>query len=381
MITSRIVAGVGALSEAEWSACYPDEVEGWAYYRACEAKPPAAVKISAVEVRDEQGLLAAAPLFKLGYRLDTPLQGGLRRLTDALAARAPNLLEWGLLGVGSPFADRCHIALRPGLGDEAQRAVISALADAIEQESKRLGVSLIAFKDIAGAEHAALAEGLRAKGYGGIDGLPVAALDLNGAKDIDFYLATLSGATRKDVRRKLRGARLRVERRTGIADIAGEIDRLYQHTRTTSALRYGDFEELPDDYFAAVSGALGERALFMLYWVDDVIAGFNLLLLERDRAIDKFFGMTHPLGREHNLYVASWIENVRFCIETGRRWLQSGQTAYDSKVRLGSALKPSWNLVKHRNRIVNGAIALAAPYAGFPRWDPDLRRLKAAGKI
>ncbi|MFG1420251.1 hypothetical protein [Roseixanthobacter liquoris] len=66
--------------------------------------------------------------------------------------------------------------------------------------------------------------------------------------------------------------------------------------------------------------------------------------------------------------------NVRFCQRIGRRFLQTGQTAYASKLRFGSALEPRVHLVKHRNRVIHRAIRLAAPLLSFPRWDPDLRR-------
>ena len=54
---------------------------------------------------------------------------------------------------------------------------------------------------------------------------------------------------------------------------------------------------------------------------------------------------------DNNLYVVSWVENVRFCLETGRRWLQSGQTAYGSKVRFGSRLTASSIFARHRNPV------------------------------
>jgi hypothetical protein len=187
---------------------------------------------------------------------------------------------------------------------------------------------------------------------------------------------------RKDIRRKLKGAGgVRVERRVGIGDLAGRIEALYEETRQNSKVDYGDFEALPPDYFRSVSRCAGERAQFMLYWVGDELAAFNLLLLGQDTVIDKFLGMRYPLARDNNLYVVSWIENVRFCLETGRRLLQSGQTAYSAKLRLGSRLAPSTIFARHRNPVINRLIRLAAPFAAFDRWDPDLRRLAAAGKI
>ncbi|MGB0084399.1 MAG: GNAT family N-acetyltransferase [Rhodomicrobiaceae bacterium] len=379
-LQTRIVSGVSDLDEAEWALCYPAEAEDWRYYRACEAEAVPGVALAAVEVRDQHGLAAAAPLFQLAYRLDTPLQGALRRLSEAASRRLPSLTEWRMLGVGSPYADRCHIAVRPDLSEDGRAAALDALIAAVESEAERRNAAIVVYKDLAGAECAAIEGALGHHRYARIRSLPVASLDLNAA-DVTAYVAGLSAATRKDIRRKLKtAAAVRIERRTQIDDVADAISRLYDETRQHSGVDYGDFEALPRDYFLSVARSVGDRARFILYWVGEELAAFNLLLLGSDLVIDKFLGMRYPLARAHNLYVVSWIENVRFCLETGRRRLQSGQTAYAAKLRLGSRLIPSLIFARHRNPVINRLVRLAAPIAAFDRWDPDLRQLAAEGK-
>ena len=102
-LQTRIVSGLSDLDEAEWALCYPAEAEDWRYYRACEAETVPGVALAAVEVRDQHGLAAAAPLFQLAYRLDTPLQGALRRLSEAVSRRLPSLTEWRMLGRRLPL--------------------------------------------------------------------------------------------------------------------------------------------------------------------------------------------------------------------------------------------------------------------------------------
>ena len=377
---ARITNGLNEIAEAEWNLCYPEEAESWRYYRACEAGAAPGVTVAAVELRDDKGLAAATPLFQLSYRLDTPLQGGLRRVAEAVSQCLPSLTEWRMLGVGSPYADRCHIAIRPDLSAAEQTAAIKALIAAVEREAEHRKAVLIVYKDLAGAELAAIEGALAQARYACIRSLPVASLDLPGP-DIEAYIAMLSPATRKDVRRKLKAAgAVRIERRSRIDDVDDAIDELYEETRRNSGVHYGDFEELPAGYFRSVAKFVGEGAQFSLYWIGGQLAAFNLLLLGRDVVIDKFLGMRYPLAREHNLYVVSWIENVRLCLETGRRRLQSGQTAYGAKLRLGSNLQPSMIFARHRNPIINRLVQLAAPIAAFDRWDPDLRQLAARRK-
>lgn len=366
-LRAAILPDIGWLSADEWNACFPGEAESWDYYRACGGP------IAAVE--DGDGLLLAAPLFEMEYRLDTPFQEGRAATIARTAARLlPGLVVWRLLGLGSALAERCHVAVRPGLTGAVRDRALDALLTLLEQEAKRRKARLIAFKDLAAPEAAWLAPSLAARSYAAVTSLPVAALDLTGKTGEAAYLDSLSAGTRKDIRRKLKasGALVRIDHRTAIDDLLPRIEALYESTRDHSQLSYGDFEELPKGYFGAVSRALGERAHFVLYWVGDRLAAFNLLLLEPGRVIDKFLGMEYPLARDHNLYVLSWMENVRFTLNSGRTLLQSGQTAYASKLRFGSMLQPSTNLVRCRGALLNLILRRVAPYLAFDRWDPDL---------
>lgn len=369
-----VVPGVGAIEPGAWRAARPPEAEGWAYLAACEAAPPAAMSLGAVRVGQGGAFLAGAPVFSLGYRLDTPLQGGrLGALADRLTRAAPRLLEWRMLGVGSPFTDACPLALDPRLDPAGRDAAVRALVTAAEADARRRGASLIAFKDLAPREAELTGDALAAAGYVPVESLPVAVLDLHGCAGLDAYLARLSAGTRKDLRRKMKGAhRVSVEWRTSISGMEAEVRALYEATRTRSRVRYGDFEDLPDGYFERVGQALQGDAVFACYRVGGVLAGFNLLLVQPDRVIDKFLGMAYPLGPEHDLYALSWIENVRFCQRIGRRYFQTGQTAYASKLRFGSALEPRTHYVRHLNPVLHALVRLAAPFLAFPRWDPDL---------
>lgn len=375
-LRSRIVESIAEIDRASWDACHPGEVECHAYYCACEQAAAAAgigLCVAAGYVADEDGVVAVAPIFRLDYRLDTPLQGRLRGLADALFRHVPGLVTVRSLCIGSPYAERCHLGFAPRLDRRGRDAAFQALAAAIERQAAADRAHLVVWKDLAPVE-GRFDEELRGMGYARLGSLPVAVLDLPFA-DEDGYLASLSAATRKDIRRKLaRAGTVRIEFRDSIAGLEEEIQALYESTRAQSGLDYGDLEILPPGYFAAVSRELGERAVFALYWIGEELAAFNLLLVEADRVIDKFLGMRYPLAREHNLYVVSWMANVRFCLERRIGRLQSGQTAYAAKLRFGSRLVRSTLHVRHRLAPLQWALRSLGPWLGFERFDPDLAR-------
>jgi hypothetical protein len=374
--TARIVAGVHALDRAGWEALFPGEVESHAYYSACEDAGRTGYVLSAAAVFAGGRMVAAVPLFQIDFHLDSSLQGRLRPLGAWLVRHLPGLMVVRVLGLGSPLAERCHLGLAPDLDPAAREQVLATLLAAVDEQARQVGAGLVALKDLAQPDADRLDACLLRHGFARTQSLPVATLDLprGGLED---YLARLSKATRKDIRRKLKGAAgIRVERGMAIEDVAGEIDALYQETRLQSRFDYGDLETLPPDYFSAISRALGSRAVMILYYVGDQLAAFNLLLIEEKRVIDKFLGMRYPLARERDLYILSWIENVKFALMSGATQLQSGQTAYAAKLRLGSRLVPSAIYFKHRNRLAHACLSLFARLFPFDRMDPDLAARK-----
>ncbi len=375
MFAGHVLESITGMAAADWDACLPGEAESHAYFTACDRAAAASgvgLRCGAVVVTDGIGVAAVAPVFPFAYRLDTPLQGRARRWAEAVFRRVPGLATLRVLCVGSPYAERCHLGFAPRLDAPARARAMEAMLTALEEEARARRAHLVAFKDLAPREDVAMEETLGRAGFARLGSLPVATLDLP-FDDVDGYLASLSGATRKDIRRKLaKSGAVRIEHRVGIAGLEGQIEALYETTRARSDLDYGDLEVLPPGYFAAIAEALGARAVFALYWVGDTLAAFNLLLVETDRVIDKFLGMRHPLGREHNLYAVSWMANVRFCLERGISALQTGQTAYAAKLRFGSRLVPSAIRFRHRNRLVQCLLARLAPWLSFDHLDPQL---------
>ncbi len=377
----RIHPGVGSIPRDAWTTLFPEEAEGWDYYAACEASPPPAFTFTAIGVYDREKLIAAAPIFRLTYRLDTPLQGKWRALGDWLANAFPRYVKLPLMGLGSPLADRCHIGFAPHLDAPKRQAAARVLLAGLDAHAAAENVEILALKDLADRDVPDTDAALGAAHFTRVGSLPVAVLDLTPFKTEDAYLASLSSATRKDIRRKLKGASgLRVEERHDISDVEAQIVALYDSTRGQSGFDYGDFEKLSPQYFRDVVANLGDRAVTMLYWLGDELIGFNLLFIEKGRMIDKFIGMKYPVARDHNLYVLSWMTNVRYCLKHGIPLMQTGQTAYSSKLRFGSRLDKLWLAFRHRRPFWNWVFARGGRLMAFDKMDPDLQALEKKNK-
>jgi len=346
---------IRAIERAEWDLCFRDDVESWAYYLAVEESDIRGFEWRYVTVRDSGRLLAAMPAFITEYRLETTAQGYWKRWIERLNRIVPNLTSLRLACFGSPVTETCHIGLAPGLSRESREMLLRRLFDGLERHAVELGISLVAAKDVAAADIDLVGQCLDGR-YHRLAGLPTAVLPLPFA-DSEAYLRSLSRATRKDMRRKLKAATgIAIERSRGIDSVLPEVAALYDETHGRGELQ---FEHLPPAYFANVLKRLGDRASCFLYRHDDELVAFNIVLHDRNRLVDKFLGMRQPVARKHNLYFLSWMTNVEYCLANGIPVYQSGQALYEPKRRLGSRMVENHILFRHRNALINGALRVA----------------------
>jgi hypothetical protein len=322
-------------------------------------------------VRERDRVIAVAPAFITSYNLDTTVQGALKAVLRPFA----NLLTLRLLCLGSPHADKCHLGFAPDLPAERRAGLAGLLLGALDAFAAAQGIGLLAAKDMAETD---LGPGVRAAfeaaGYSRQPSLPNAVLALPAGGE-DGYLKSLSHAARRDVRRKMKAlGRVRIEERRGedALGLVPQMMRLYEAQRGRSPVDFDQFETLTPDYFREVLARQDGRAVAFLYWHEDQLIAFNLCYHTDRVLIDKFIGFELPLARTLNLYVVSWMNNVRYCIGRGIPLLQSGQTAYAMKLHLGSHLLANWIYFRHRNPVANLVLRIAGPLLAADAHDPDL---------
>ena len=132
--------------------------------------------------------------------------------------------------------------------------LLDLLISKVERYARRRHISMLAAKDASESQDAMWAAVAAAHGLRRQPSLPTALLDLR-FETLDGYLATLSRATRKDLRRKLQAAApIRVEWRSSIDDIIDEVMRLYRATLAHAKL---SFEELTPAFFTGTLREMG----------------------------------------------------------------------------------------------------------------------------
>ena len=364
-----VTESIGTFASHEWNRLFPDELEDWSYYCAIECAGLSGFNYLYFAVHEKGKLRAVVPAFLTDYRLDTTLQGGWRKLTDAITRVFPRLLRLRLLSLGSPVSEVCHLGFAADCLPEERARLLAAILAEVEEQARLRCIGMLAIKDTSAAQDKLWAAACRTAGLRRQPGLPTTSLDLPYAT-LDDYLATLSSATRKDMRRKLKNAAaVRVEWRSNIDDIQGEIWRLYHATFANAEFQ---FEELTPAYFCQVLTRLGKNASCVTYWLDQQLIAFNLVLHNCERLLDKFFGMDYAIARQYNLYYLSWMENVRYCLAHGIPVYQSGQGLHHEKLRLGCRLSANGLWYKHRNRLLDRLFALVERLFRLDRQDAQL---------
>ncbi|MGH8182204.1 MAG: GNAT family N-acetyltransferase [Rhodanobacteraceae bacterium] len=365
MIEAIAHTSIDAFAAADWNRLFPHELEDHAYLRAIERAELAGFRYLYFTVREGNQLLAAVPAFVTDYRLDTTMQGGLRRMTEALAKVFPRLLRIPMLSLGSPVTERCRVGYAPEATPEQRATWLGAILARMETVAAREKFGMLAIKD-APLDEPAWQQVCPRHGLRKLPGLPGATLDIPW-HDVDGYLDALGASTRKDLRRKRRaGAALQIEWRSDLAGIADEMQRLYRETLAHAEF---SFEELTPAYFENVLHDMPGRAHCVTYSEGERLVAFNLVLHDDARLLDKFLGMDYAAMDRYNLYHLSWLENIRYCITRGIGVYEAGQGLHREKLRLGSTLHANALWYRHRNRLADSVFARFEKLARLDRFD------------
>ena len=367
MITAHTFSSIQAIDREAWNDCFPDALEDWDYIVAVEKAGIEGFEWRYLTLFEGPTLLAVATAFTTCYRLDTTVQGLAKRFTEQLNRVLPGLVQLQLYAIGSPLTEQCSAGTASVIPAAHRPALLARLLTLAQADAARLGIGLIAVKDVPSDDHE-WATLCKTAGFQSMPGLPSATLAVPFGS-VDGYLGSLGKSTRKDMRRKLRNPGPRVEWRSTIDDVLPDVMRLYAASLARSDLQ---LERLPATYFTGILQQLGDRAVCVLYWLDEQLVAFNLVLIDEHRLIDKFFGHDLELTRDYNLYFRSWLVNVDYCISHNIALYECGQAGYASKIRLGCTFQGNTLYFRHRNWLINNLLKLVKLFIRPDRHDPAL---------
>jgi len=300
---------------------------------------------SIVVSKDEVPILLL-PLFETRFDLSTFVEGWIQKSLKVAGRLVPSIFQPRILGVGLLVGESSELGIDPQIDAVTLESAFKMAFDALQRLAAELKSDIVAlynFSQYGGLPADVLKTFHRAKCQS------CARMQID-FKNLEEFLARRSRAARKNLRRKMRVApEVRVIRTRDISSFQDRIYQLYRATVERSPMAFGAHNRL---FFEKICERV-PGAEYTLYFVREELVAFNLLVVNPEAMVDKNFCMDYELGRKYNLYVLSWLENIRTCAERGIPLYDAGQGAEKTKAHLGAALIPMYVLFKHRQPVIH----------------------------
>ena len=95
--------------------------------------------------------------------------------------------------------------------------------------------------------------------------------------------------------------------------------------------------------------------------------GFIQLVENKEELIFLLGGFDYPLNFEYDIYINMLLEIVKMGIDGGYKTIDLGQTAEDTKMKLGGIRKKKYMVIHHSNKMINYFVG---KFPGLLSYDP-----------
>lgn len=281
------------------------------------------------------------PLFETRFDLSLFVHGWIKKSLQAVGRIIPAFFHPRVLGVGLLEGEWSEIGVDPDIDEATLQAAWHMALAALQTLAEELKSDVVVLYNF--NQYGKL-PGEAVKKFNQVRYRPCTRMSID-FSTMEEYLGRLSRGAKKDVRRKMRVAGdVRVVRSRAITPFLDRIYTLYLKTVERSPMALGVHNRV---FFEKVCDMI-PGALYTLYFVQQELVAFNLLIVQQEAMLDIYFCMEYDLGRRYNLYVVSWLENVRTCVERKIPLYYVGQGTEKTKAHLGATLIPSSIYFKHR---------------------------------
>ena len=345
-LTCTCVPRLDGVSGADLGRLFPEPSSTAALLSLLQESRIEGFNLRSIVVSKNGAPILLLPLFESRFDLSAFAKGWIKRSLKAAGRLVPSIFRPRILGVGLLVEEWSEIGIDPHIDAGILEAAWNMALGALQTLATELKSDIVAFYNF---NHHGKLPGQVFKSFNQVQCLPCARLPITFGS-LEEYLSHLSRAARKDLRRKMRvSTEVRVSRSRDIAPFLDRIHRLYVETVERCPMAFGVHNRL---FFEKICERV-PGAEYTLYFVQEELAAFNLLVVKQEAMVDKYFCMNYEVGRKYNLYFLSWLENVRYCVEQKIPLYHAGPGAEKTKAHLGATSIPSLILFKHRRPAVD----------------------------
>ena len=343
-LTCNCVPGLDGVSTAELGRLFPEPSITAPLLSLLQESGIDGFNLRSIVVLKDDTPILLLPLFETRFNLSAFAEGLTKKWLKVAARLIPSVFQPRVLSVGSLVGEWSEIGIDPKIDEGTFDAACEMAFNTLQTLATELKSDVVALYNF--NQYGRLPGGVFKK-FNRVQYRSCARLMVN-FNDMEEYLSRLSRVMRKNLRRKMRVApEVRVIRSRNIYPFLESIYKLYLKTVERSPIALGAHNRL---FFEKICERV-PGAEYTLYFVQEELVAFNLLVVKQEAMVDKFFCMDYILGRKYNLYVLSWFENVRICVERKVPLYYARQGAEKTKARLGATFIPSFILFKHHQPV------------------------------
>jgi len=345
-LTCKCVPRLDGVSAAELGRLFPEPSNTAPLLSLLQESGIDGFNLRSIVVLKDDAPILLLPLFETRFDLSAFVAGWIKKSVKVAGRLIPSLFQPRILGVGLLVGEWSEIGIDPQTDAGTLEAAFKMAFDALQTLAAELKSHIVAFYNFS---HFGRLPGEVLNKFHRVKSQFCARMPIN-FSSLEEFLARLSRAARKDLRRKMRVApEVRIIRSRDISPFLDRIYNLYLETVKRSPLAFGAHNRL---FFENICERV-PGAEYTLYFVREELAAFNLLVVKQEAMVDKYFCMDYELGRTYYLYVLSWLENIRTCVERGIPFYHAGQGLEKTKAHLGATLIPTYLLFKHRQPVID----------------------------
>jgi hypothetical protein len=258
--------------------------------------------------------------------------------------------------------------------ESSRRALARALAYAIVGHARNSRAPLIVLKEFP-AEYRASLGCFRKHGFTRVPSLPMTRLNINYSSFEEYMNRALSGAMRRNLRRKFRAAMqapsIEMSVVGDVTPMIEDIFPLYLNVYDRSKLR---FEKLTREYFCSLGKLMPDKVRFFVWRQNGRIVAFTACMIQGEAFYAEYIGLDYAIALDLHLYHCTYRDMISWAIANGYKEFRSSGLNYDPKLHLRHLLDPIDLYVRHTSAILNTALKLLLPLLEPTRHEKTLQK-------
>ncbi|MFM9836394.1 MAG: peptidogalycan biosysnthesis protein [Methylophilaceae bacterium] len=370
MIKVTWVSSAADISDALWDVCFQAPFEGqWWYVALEQAKLEDQFTFLYGIVYEHEKPVAIAPAFVMNVPIRLVMPPAILPIVNVLGKIMPWLLYQRTFFIGSPCSDEGRVGM---VNQENVLERLGAINHAMQAQADAMQAPMRVWKDFSNQHKTALTRLLKPEGLFQLVSFPGTEAKLTGTSKSDF-MASLKGEYRSNLKRKLKQTQ-NAKLSTSIVQQPDtfEMDELFALFWQTYEKGDTKFERLNRKFFDLISSHKHVFYVILREPTTQKIVAFMLCFKLGSHVINKFIGIDYARPKEWFLYFALWEAAVEWAYSVGANAIQSGQTGYIAKIRLGHDMVNLTNYCKHKNPLVHFIFATVAKTVNWQTLDEGL---------